>query len=81
MLLLSLLALANSQAPGDEDPFCLDISTAPAYAPTVKPLMDSWRYRELLGQRGVWRTRDLDDDGTGDGHNVSTWEGTGGENE
>ena len=73
IFLLYLAAVVSSQAPGDEDQFCLDISTAPAYAPSVKPLMDSWRYRSLLGQGGVWYA--LDRDGTnGDGHNVSLHE-------
>ena len=70
IFLLYMAAVVSSQAPGDEDQFCLDISTAPAYAPSVKPLMDSWRYRSLLSQDGVWYA--LDRDGTnGDGHNVS----------
>ena len=66
-ILLGLIALATSQAPGDEDSFCLEISSAPAYAPSVKPLMDSWWYRQLLGQSGVWHTLERD----GDLHNVS----------
>ena len=55
----------RAQAPGDEDDFCLEISTAPAYAPSVKPLLDSWRYQTLLGSDGVWNTLDLDNDDIG----------------
>ena len=54
-----------AQAPGDENEFCLDISSAPAYASSVKPLLDSWRYTSLLGVGGVWTTRQLDNDTDG----------------
>lgn len=59
------LCYVGAQAPGDEDAFCLDISTAPAYAPSVKPLLDSWRYQTLLGAGGVWDSLDLDNDTIG----------------
>ena len=55
----------HAQAPGDEDDFCLEISTAPAYAASVKPLLDSWRYQTLLGSDGVWDTLSLDNDDIG----------------
>ena len=68
-LLLAVLVVESlspwrvtGQAPGDEDSFCLDISTAPAYAPTVKPLLDSWRYQTLLGPEGVWTAENFDHD-------------------
>ena len=54
-----------AQAPGDEDDFCLEISSAPAYASSVKPLLDSWRYKSLLGDDGVWKTLDRDNDSVG----------------
>ena len=71
LVLLGLLAVAVAQAPGDADPSCLASSTAPDYAATVQPLLDSWRYSSLLGEDGVWTTIDQDNSGNGDGHNVS----------
>ena len=71
-LLLSILVTeylspcsVSAQAPGDEDASCLDLPTAPAYASSVKPLLDSWHYQTLLGPDGVWNTLDLDNDNIG----------------
>jgi len=41
----------SSQAPGDGDSFCTQLSeavTPPAYPPNVVPLMDSYHYLNLL---------------------------------
>ena len=64
---LVMLKFVISEAPGDTDVYCKEISSIPDYAETVKPLMDSFGYLNLLGNDGVWTAVDVD----GDGHTVS----------
>ena len=64
---LAILKFVISEAPGDTDVYCKEISSTAGYAETVKPLMDSFGYLSLLGDDGVWTA--VDDDG--DGHTVS----------
>ena len=62
-LVLSLLSgWSCAQAPGDADAFCTERSNILDYPPEVKPLMDSYHYRQLLppNMGVVWQTVDND---------------------
>ena len=53
---LSVMELAASIAPGDEEPLCRRLRTegaapTPNYAPNMRILMDSWNYQNLLPVR------------------------------
>ena len=62
-LLLSLLPTSLAQAPGDTGTYCSDRSALPDYPVTVKPLVDSWSYKNLLTTNGgPWTPLDLDND-------------------
>ena len=64
---------ASAQAPGDEDPRCLNerAQANDVYPPLTKMLMDSRNYEELIsGSRPHWQQ--LNVDGTGFGVGV-TW--------
>ena len=58
-----------SQAPGDEDEQCTSADNAPTYPDTVRNLMDSYNYAQLLPGSGtgnppiegaVWTDRSVD---------------------
>ena len=55
-----LFVLVSSQAPQDVSQYCKDNSLVPDYPKTVKALMDSWSYQDLLGDNGVWQSINLD---------------------
>ena len=61
--LLCLASLAGSQAPGDGDQACIDLSSHPMYDNYTHPLMDSKDYRVLLSDfnSGVWQKLNLDE--------------------
>ena len=70
LLLISIAAIARSQAPGDEDVFCRNREGAPTYNSSVKTLMDSHNYQQLLPgngtggnpiQNAVWNDRSVDE--------------------
>ena len=63
VLLLYLASLAGSQAPGDGDQACIDLSSHPMYDNYTHPLMDSKDYRVLLSDfnSGVWQKLNLDE--------------------
>ena len=59
----------HAQAPGDEDADCTGAENAPTYPDTVKNLMDSYTYLQLLPgngtgntpiQNAVWNDRSVD---------------------
>ena len=59
----------SAQAPGDEDADCTGAENAPTYPNTVKNLMDSYNYLQLLPgngtgntpiQNAVWNDRSVD---------------------
>ena len=59
----------TTQAPGDEDERCTDSANAPTYPNTVRNLMDSYNYEQLLRGSGtgnppvggaVWTDRSVD---------------------
>ena len=72
VLLLTLFAItavvaAAEVAPGDEEDLCprlrgLDTAPTPVYSPTMRILMDSWNYQNLLPNRSgaVWQQVDND---------------------
>ena len=71
VLLLSLFAItavvAAGVAPGDEEDLCprlrgLGTARTPVYSPTMRILMDSWNYQNLLPNRSgaVWQQVDND---------------------
>ena len=72
-VMLSLLSgWSCAQAPGDADPVCT--KTLPSvgvnileYPPEIKPLMDSFLYRQLLPPNtgAVWQTVDNDNNNPG----------------
>ena len=59
--LTALVGIVSSQAPQDVSSYCVDHSLVPNYPDTVKPLMDSWSYENLLGSDGVWQSLNLDE--------------------
>ena len=70
-LLLSLVLwtqhLTDGVAPGDEESLCDDLRASgtiptPDYAPTMRVLMDTWNYNNLLPVRtgSVWEQVDND---------------------
>ena len=69
-VLLSLtLSPCSAQAPGDEDARCTSADNAPTYPDTVRNLMDSYNYVQLLPGTGsgnppisgaVWTDRSVD---------------------
>ena len=74
--------MAVGTAPGDEEDFCADLRadgttlTTPAYSPTMRILMDSWNYQNLLPPRmgAVWTQVDNDNNNPQDQTtNVSTF--------
>ena len=63
LFLLLILLKCLAQAPGDTGTYCKDISALPDYPDTVKPLVDSWSYKNLLiANGGPWTPLDLDND-------------------
>ena len=63
------LSPCSAQAPGDEDERCTGAEDAPTYPDTVKNLMDSYNYVQLLPGSGtgnppiegaVWTDRSVD---------------------
>ena len=67
-LLFPTLSPCSAQAPGDEDERCTDAADALTYPDTVRNLMDSYNYEQLLRGSGtgnppvegaVWTTRSL----------------------
>ena len=71
VLLLSLFTItavvAAGVAPGDEEDLCpglrgLDTAPTPVYSPTMRILMDSWNYPNLLPNRtgAPWQQVDND---------------------
>ena len=63
----SELAAGVSVAPGDAEQICRDLRATnaapiPDYAPSMKPLMDSWNYQNYLPLRtgAVWAQVDND---------------------
>ena len=63
LFLLLILSTCLAQAPGDTGTYCKDISALPDYPATVKPLLDSWGYKNLLiADGGPWTPLDLDND-------------------
>ena len=68
VVLYFALSLVRSQAPGDGDPFCTQLSeavTPPAYPPNTRILMDSFHYLQLLSPvtniPSAWQQVDVDD--------------------
>ena len=68
LVLLVFLACVQSQAPGDGDPFCTQLSeavTPPAYPSNSRILMDSFHYLQLLSPvsniPSAWQQVDVDD--------------------
>ena len=68
-LLFHSLSLCSAQAPGDEDERCTTAENAPTYPDTVRMLMDSHNYVQLLPGSGtgnppipgaVWTDRSVD---------------------
>ena len=62
-----ILSLVQSQAPGDGDPFCTQLSmsiTPPTYPPNTRILMDSLHYLQLLSPvpsiPAAWQQVDVD---------------------
>ena len=73
VLLFLTLSPCSAQAPGDEDERCTDAEDAPTYPDTVRNLMDSYNYVQLLPGSGtgnppiegaVWTDRSVDDNNT-----------------
>ena len=69
ILLFLTLSPSSAQAPGDEDGRCTDSANAPTYPDTVRNLMDSYNYEQLLRGSGtgnppvegaVWTDRSVD---------------------
>ena len=59
--ILTYSSLANTQAPNDSDPDCLDHERT--YASYETPLMDTWNYGQLLlYQDGTTRWQKVDTD-------------------
>ena len=72
-LLFLTLSPCSAQAPGDEDEQCTGAEDAPTYPDTVRNLMDSYNYVQLLPGSGtgnppiegaVWTDRSVDDNNT-----------------
>ena len=70
LLLISIAAIAGSQAPRDEDEYCRNREDAPTYNSSAKTLMDSYNYLQLLPgngtgstpiQNAVWNDRSVDE--------------------
>ena len=63
VLLLCLASLAGSQAPGDGDQVCIDLSLHPEYEDNTHPLMDSRDYIQVLPgtNDGPWQKLNLDE--------------------
>ena len=68
-LLFHTLSPCSAQAPGDEDERCTSAEDAPTYPDTVRNLMDSYNYMQLLPGSGtgstpmegaVWTDRSMD---------------------
>ena len=68
-LLFLTLSPCSAQAPGDEDERCTSADNAPTYPDTVRNLMDSYNYVQLLPGSGtgnppisgaVWIDRSVD---------------------
>ena len=64
-VMVLLLCLAGSQAPGDGDQVCIDLSLHPEYEDHTHPLMDSRDYIQILplvrNATDMWQKLDLDD--------------------
>ena len=69
VLLFLNLSPCSAQAPGDEDEQCTTAANAPTYPDTVRNLMDSYNYAQLLPGSGtgfppiegaVWTDRSVD---------------------
>ena len=62
-VMLLLLCLAGSQAPGDGDQVCIDSSFHPEYEDHTHPLMDSRDYIQVLPRTndGPWQKLNLDE--------------------
>ena len=69
VLLFLVLSPCSAQAPGDEDVRCTSANNAPTYPVTVKNLMDSYNYVQVLPGSGsgnppiggaVWTDRSVD---------------------
>ena len=70
LVLSAVFTGLEAQAPGDEDNRCtVDHDSPPTYADNVKPLMDSYHYKQLLPGSGtgnppiegaVWTDRSVD---------------------
>ena len=70
MVVVATVAIyCSAQAPGDEDANCTGAENAPTYPDTVKNLMDSYNYLQLLPDNGtgnspihiaVWNDRSFD---------------------
>ena len=55
------LVIVAQEAPGDEDKRCTTAVIAPTYPDTVRNLMDSYNYLQLLGDSdAVWTERSVD---------------------
>ena len=73
--------MAVGTAPGDEEDLCADLRAGgtiptPVYSPTMRILMDSWNYQNLLPPRmgAVWTQVDNDNNNPQDQTtNVSTF--------
>ena len=72
-LLFLTLSPCSAQVPGDEDEQCTGAVNAPTYPDTVKNLMDSYNYVQLLPGSGtgnppisgaVWTDRSVDGNDT-----------------
>ena len=69
VLAASVAMYCSAQAPGDGDADCTGAENAPTYPDTVKNLMDSYTYLQLLPgngtgntpiQNAVWNDRSVD---------------------
>ena len=67
LTLLQLIVVVSTVAPGDEEPLCDELRAlgsipTPDYDPTMRVLMDTWNYNNLLPVRSgsVWEQVDND---------------------
>ena len=62
-VMVLLLCLAGSQAPGDGDQICIDSSSHPEYEDHTHPLMDSRDYKQVLPgtNDSPWQKLNLDE--------------------
>ena len=75
LYVVSVVVMAAGVAPGDEDPLCQQLrangtAPTPSYATSIRVLLDSWNYENLLPPHlgAVWTEVNID----GDTHEVDS---------